>query len=224
MRSYSLAVASANPREPVSPALPGSRHVPATRRGARTGPAARIVSARLPWAEGRRHRRDYRAGRSPVSAADRLAASRATHSLRGASPAPRRSPRGCRSSTAVTRLHLLHRAVRPRPERSRPSTTSWPKRAASPRRLPRADPARSERQQLRPDLRREALRPHRHGTFRRTPVDLRSRPDLAELLHEIDAIHGPTVSRRYRACVHHLPPMGSVRPADRRHGELRIGG
>jgi hypothetical protein len=130
----------------------------------------------------------------PVSAADRLAASTA-HARwpRAASPAPRRSRPGCRSSTAATRPAPTASSRSARAG-AQPPIRRHHRRGARDRRgrLPRADAARPERQQLRPrPAGGGSASATSHRTIGRTQARPASRPDLAELLRSIDGIRGP---------------------------------
>jgi len=92
------------------------------RRGARTGTPSRYrLRPGFRGSADRRHRGDNDSGRRPVSAADRLAASRATALAEGRGRPLLDDLRvaaivyGCDKTCT-----LLHRAFQPRPERSRP--------------------------------------------------------------------------------------------------------
>ena len=123
-------------------------------------------------------------------------------------------------------LHLLHRPVQPR-SRAKPSVRRDRRRGAQPRRgrLPRGDPARPERQLVRPrPAGRAALRPHRHRALGRSPARSGgpARPGRADPGDRRDP------DRRRRpghpaASIRDVAPVGPVRPADRRDGRLPVG-
>ena len=138
-------------------------------------------------------------------------------------PAPRRSPPGCRSSTAATRpAPTASSRSRAGPSAAGRSTTSWPRRAAiAAAGFPELTLLGQNVNSYGHDLpAEERFGAHRHR--RVTPageLDLRARPDLAELLR-VDRRH-PRRRRQARhlpPALHHLAPVGSLRPADRSHG------
>ena len=208
-------------------ALPGGRPVPAARRGARA-------------------RRPARAGVGP--GADR-GASGATHRRSGArssaSPTtwPRPGPRPSGSGTvargsAIARLaadhlrlrqdlHLLHRAVQPRPG-AEPAVRRDRRRGAVARRrrLSRGHAARPERQLVRPRPRRRS-RASPTSTPSAGPAagsTSHGRPDLAELIRAIDGIRtadGQPAIARLRFVTSHPWDLSDRLIAA--HGRLPVG-
>ena len=189
-RADRLLGARAGPGRPAPP-LPGGRPVPAPRRGARA-------------------RRPARAGVG--AGADRRWPVGATTTRRADRGRRRRPPAGTRAAavgegtvargSAIARLaadhlrlrqdvHLLHRAVQPRPG-AQPPVRRHRRRGAGARRrrLPRGHAARPERQLVRPRPgARAALRARRRR--RAGPAagsTSHGRPDLAELIRAIDGL------------------------------------
>ena len=211
------------------PPFPGGRHVPSTGRGARArATAGARVRPGPRRAADRLHGRDDRARRPSGQRrrpSGRLAGQRAGREPRR----PLLDDLGLAADRLRLRqdLHLLHRPVQPR---AGAQPTVRRHRGRSPRdrrrRIPRADASRPERQQLRPrPAGRGAFRPHRHRAIGRTPPG----PAIAARSGRAAARHRRHPRRRRPAgdsapALHHLASVGPLRSADRRHGQLRVGG
>ena len=171
---------------------PGGRPVPAPGRGARARRSARAgvrAGADRVARGGRRHddgRADRRRRRGPAVG----------DPCPGGRGGDRRARLGDRRLAADhlrlrQDLHLLHRAVQPRPG-AQPAVRRHRRRGAGARggRLPRGHPARPERQLVRPRPARPS-RASRTSTTARWAgrrLDLAGRPDLAELIRAIDGL------------------------------------
>ena len=187
------------------PPIPGGRHVPPTGRRARAGAAPRPRVC--PGAGRPADRRHSRHDRSERSAGQR-----------GRSPCrqPRHRPVGRSSGSLLDHLrlaadrlrlrqdlHLLHRAVQPRPG-AEPAVRRHRRRGPRDRRsrLRGADPARPERQQLRPrPAGGGAFRAHRHASDERAPARSGGPAGPGRAAARDRRASAPrTAGRRFRAC------------------------
>ena len=207
-------------------AVPGGRPVPPARRGAR---ARRPARARV--GAGRRSGSCRGAttvvGRTLVGAADHLPGTRAGAVASGA---VRRESATSRLAADHLRLrqdlHLLHRAVQPRPG-AQPAVRRDRRRGplARRRRLPRGHAARPERQLVRPrPAAGAALRRRRHRPLGGPPP----RPPRPARPRGADPGDRRDPDRRRRAgdpapAVRDVASVGPQRPADRGDGRVPVG-
>ena len=196
-------------------------------RGAGAGRPARAGIRAQGTDRASRHRRDdHGVGRTVVGAADHLAASRAA-ALEGGSVRRESAHLGLAADHLRLRqdLHLLHRAVQPRPG-AQPPVRRDRRRGALARAagLSRGHPARPERQQLRPrPAGRGALRRHRPGALGRPPPGppgpARPRRAAARRSTRSGRPMGRPAIPRLRFVTSH--PVGPVGSTDRGDGRVR---
>ncbi len=207
--------------------LSGRRPVPPPGRGTRARRPARSRLRSGPDRRGRLGRGDD--GRQPRPGVRRAAP--LGDPGRGG-PDGRRGPAQPDQRLAADHLrlrqdvHLLHRPVQPR-TRAEPSVRRHPRGGSRPRRRrrDRGDPARPERELVRPrPAARGALRPCPRGPQRR-PAD---RPRRAARPGRADPGDRRPSDRRWppgdpTPALHHEPSMGPVRPAHRGAGRVPVG-
>ena len=166
-------------------------------------------------------------GRTVVGVADHLPATRARRGRRRRRP-PRVGDQRLAADHLRLRqdLHLLHRAVQPRPGAEPPVRRDRRRGAgARRRRLPRGHAPRPERELVRPRPRAGgALRARRHRALGRPPA----RPPRPPGPRRADPRDRRAADRRRRAgdpapALRHLAPVGPLRPADRGDGRLPVG-